>query len=302
MSVARAYPWLTLPQEADGLDPGGWIVEEVAGDTRRALPDSGTFLSAVDFMTRLWFTRTVAFDRTSLGRVLSLQDAPLALLVTVASGQPGGRRRRKVCSVQIEEDGSADEVTLAFGLDGSELASDIVIETTLVLARPRSGGDALAAHESGSILWSDRWRRSIEGNLPMLPMRSRDDDHTDWLWRIEFKADEWDIPLSAALVVEINEKRPDFIRAAEEANEDVIQILGAAIASVVLRRYLDDRVWQDAEDFDEGTCGHTAEDWMAQAFHGQRPETVRELAEGDPARFEAAVQAAFDTYKAGVRR
>lgn len=298
MSVARAYPWLTLSEDPEGLEATEWHVEDVTAEVPRLVSDSGTFLSAVDFVTRLRFSRTIEFDWQNLGSLLGMEGSRLALVVTAESGQSGGRRRRKVCCDEIDMERTPDASSLSFVLEGRELAKNIVIETKLVLAHRRVGGNPLAARYPGSILWRERWKRSIEGDQPMLPMRGRNDGRTDWLWRISFDADEWDIPFSAALVVEINQNRPEFMNTVTEAEGDVIQLLGSAVASVVLRSYLDREEWEESQNFEEGTCGFIAESWLAQAFNGWLPKAVQELAKHDPGRFETALQAAFDTYRA----
>lgn len=209
MTRVEALPYRT--PSANRITAGDWQLS--SGGALVALPE---VLPHWDPNTPVAVSRHLALDVEGIVKDCGLGTARMHALIAWHS--PGTAIRGTSSPVTL--DAATDAASLTLKVDGSSLASSLVLETQIVMIEGRARG-SLAPRLAGSILWRDRCELVLEGAGTRFPVELCDFQARSWLpenagWYLEWDPEELDQPVLGGVRLLVN-TRHERVRDAIEA-------------------------------------------------------------------------------------
>ncbi|MGK8512028.1 hypothetical protein ACRS5S_29740 [Nocardia asiatica] len=256
-----------------------------------------------DYQTTLSLSRVVKVD---LRRVLdeSTLDPSTELALAAIWTSTGSKLRGTVMRAVVPEDG---EVELRADLPGADLGGVVLLDTALVLARRRHGGDRpVAPRRGGSVLWSDRRQIRLQGDAPQFPIAIVDFGRTDYpgdaAWHLEIGTN-LDAATMGSLLLLVNEKKTVVTEALQRAGsprvEDKIALsaLYADVARTMVDHALRLSEFDDDSHYLDETLGATLQELFGRLFPNRSITDIRLAAQESPNLFASELQAAVKIFE-----
>ena len=288
------FPFLTIPDELIECSP--WRVSLSSGGEEREGP---AFLENWDNSTDLMVSRSVSLKRDRVMDALGISDEYGHIDLVVFAGAGSGSLPVKKWLVHREGilpgSGSTD---IDFVVNGTELADALHLETVLVLAQcPAGKVSPLSPSHKGDILWRDRTRIRLEGDISRFPVSETDlsavlgHPWRDARWYLQVDWEDPQADFDTAVRLYVNSRCREFVRRFQEADAETLQLVMADVMVQIVREYLgreELRAYYESEGMHFSLVG-VASHWMEQAF-GSEAE-ARNMLEADPGRFHACLNA-----------
>ncbi|MFI7666551.1 hypothetical protein [Nocardia sp. NPDC049526] len=280
------------------VQAGDWLLS-VDGE-EMPLPESYPYW---DYQTTMRLRRAVKVDlRRALAESMLDQSTELALAAIWTS--TGSKLRGTVMRTVVPENG---EVELRADLPGADLGGVVLLDTALVLARRRHGGDRpVAPRRGGSVLWSDRSQIRLQGDAPQFPIAIVDFDRTNYprdaAWHLEIGTN-LDAATMGSLLLLVNEKKSVVTEALKGAGsprvEDKIALsaLYADVARTMVDHALRLSEFDDDSHFVDETLGATLQELFGRLFPGRSIVDIRLAAQESPNLFASELQAAVKIFE-----
>lgn len=286
-----AYPYLRPPDET--VLASDWVILEQGVPVEAV----GGQLPHFDYSSELTVSRQLSFQIPQLAASIGLDPQQLRLLCLVSAGT-GGSRLDRLRQTVFREEVSADHpsISIELPLDSRSISRSVSLVTELVFLSSSNEQGQLSPRIEGSRLWRDVFSVDVEPFAARFPMEAVSframlpEGPADALWFLEWSPREMDHEFGSAVRLYINQDVPEFVDGIHRADEVVLRMLMAAVAVQMIRAALaSDHFDPAAGVHPETSVGAVIDDWIARSFPGQTLDSVRTLAEYDPARFEAAV-------------
>lgn len=286
-------PFLTIPPE--NVQAAPWIATMPDGK-RHEDPE---YLEDWDNATDLLLHRDICVDMKNVMSALQLPTGEARLELLVFAGTGAGRLPiHKWCAFRRLLDTCEGEVVVDVKASGEQLAEILHLETLIVLAdEPRVRLSPLSPADPGSILWSERKRIRLEGEVSRFPVSETDlsvllgQEWKDALWHLMV---DWSNPqagLDTAVRLHINSLRGDFSRRFREADPETLQTVLADVMVQIVRRFLEevDDLRLALADVPGDSLMAVAMHWLDQVFASE--SQAREILQSDPGLFHARFNA-----------
>ncbi|WP_280250817.1 hypothetical protein [Nocardia abscessus] len=256
-----------------------------------------------DYQTTLSLRRVVKVDlRRAL--VESTLDPSTELALAAIWTSTGSKLRGTVMRTVVPENG---EVELRADLPGADLGGVVLLDTALVLARRRHGGDRpVAPRRGGSVLWSDRSQIRLQGDAPQFPIAIVDFARTNYpgdaAWHLEIGTN-LDSATMGSLLLLVNEKKTVVTEALQRAGsprvEDKIALsaLYADVARTMVDHALRLSEFDDDSHYVDETLGATLQELFGRLFPGRSITDIRLAAQESPNLFASELQAAVKIFE-----
>ncbi|MBF0688430.1 MAG: hypothetical protein IR158_11790 [Cellulomonas sp.] len=222
----------------------------------------GRLVAGWDYESLLKFERVVRVNlRTVLEQAGLEANTPVALHVRYwASGSMV--RCSAVVQGLVADSTGWSHAHLIAPVHGSDLAGELVLETTLV-RQDDVESNRFTARRAGSILWRDAHHLALEGEgglLPVAPVRFREQGFPpDAAWYISLDGADWSAPAMGNLLVLLNVDNSSVVEALEPGDSGSALLWDALMVDVVcdlVRRALDDDEFRPVQsDEDELSTG-----------------------------------------------
>ena len=291
-----AFPFLTLDHAAIGAEP--WKLFENGAETPIVevwLPDwdSGRDL-------RLHRLVTTDLDRAADRLAMQIDDDALQIVVRIGTGI-GNLPRRILRTSSLPLRRREPTVTIDELVSGGSLSHRLLVETLVVLRKPRAGS-ALSPTRPGSKLWSDELDLLLEGEEPRFPMEAvsfadrfagRPEAHAPWL--LHWTPGNLHRDFGGSVRLYLNSDRADvterLLARDRTTTQAVLADVMTQIISASLRQSDFERI---AAEADPCSIAGRAAGWIRLAFPGQDLAAIRSMIDLRPSVFHAGVLAAAD--------
>lgn len=184
-------------------------------------------------------------------------------------------------------------------LNGPDLGGVLEIDVLVILIRPGSSPDDLAAEHPGSLLWEDSRRIRLEGEgsrFPVSHVSFRDAGLAGGLtgaWALHFETRELQDSGVGNMRLYLNTDHPAVQRYLDDPESD--ELLGAVLRQDVSRQMLLQALHHEELDLSRSypadSMGELLASAVRRAFPANTLEEVRSLARNAPGEFEAQLQA-----------
>lgn len=285
-------PYRQLGESGVRLEPAdGWELE--AHGVVSLLPDGQPFPdwdSSLAFVLR----RRITVSGNALAQLGVGEQGQLKLQFVVRMLTCGNRQ----ASVPVRQD-LPDPMDTTFEVvvrpEPGTLAQDLVLNSSIVVARCAGVADPLVPSVPGSRVWEEQWRTRLEGGKVRLPFEVLDFEATfggmgmaDALFHVDV-AEDPELDFEQGVCVSVNSRFETFVSAVSRVDPMATAILWDA----VLRRVLTAGVgagFDVAGTYPAASLGAQWRRWFGQAFPGETIASAQRMIIEQPSRFEARVQ------------
>jgi len=259
MKTVAAVPYRrALPHRIATSD---WDV--LSGEAFSPLPQT---LTGLDYNSVVRLRREVIVDTTGLRADCGLgTDVPLLLAASWSSS--GTMLRRSLGKVSLSQD-DACLVEIAGDISGGDIAGTLYIDTSILVASDRKGGEPLTARHAGTVLLQERQIVQLDTSTSFFPVEVVDFNVGLWAnpdagWRLSWNALALDQPFLGSVRLLINAGHPRVVHAVSAATPTAEStVIRSAIYFDVARALIfgalgsDEFIERDG-DYAEGSCGKT---------------------------------------------
>lgn len=288
------YPYLRPATSTVTASP--WTMVHTDGEI--PLPDK---LEDWDYNLDLNLRQVVQVDLDAIRTQCRLpQEAPLDLCVVWRSSGSGLFGR--ATSVRLDRSG---EHALDAVIAGSAAGGIVDVDTVVVLARAHDGGDPLAPHRAGSVLWQQRSTVQLQGNASQFPISVVDFSRTSLPdnagWHLEING-SLDSAAMGSLLLLINEQHKPVAEAFGNAGKPrpadrlVLSAVYADVARAMIEHALAVDDFDDETEYEQETLGTMLRDIFRKIFGETTVKDVRLRAKDSPAIVATTVQAAVSIF------
>lgn len=266
-----------------------------------------TALPGWDYESLLQFERVVRVDVLATVKEAGLDpDVPLSLHVRYWSTGSYVRRSAVLEPLVADTTTGWAQVLLVAPVYGRELAGELHLETTL-LRVDEAHGTGFTARRSGSVLWNDVVKLTLEGSgglLPVAPVRfSEQGLPAAAAWYISLDGSDWAAPAMGNLLVLLNVDNRAVADALDPSNAAGAALWDTLTVDVVcdlVGRALDDQEYAPTQDgADELSTGDLVTN-LVRSFLSLPGEDVpdavarlRDERRNDPSRVRAQAQSSL---------
>lgn len=285
--AAIAYPFLRINPARVIAPVWAWLDDP----EQRAVPDQ---IQHWDHTTDLRLRRQVTLDFPAIAAALGhdADQLQLELLLTVGTGGARGTRRRNIWRrVVLSKD--RQSFTLEVELAGEELSQAVTLRTEIVMHAPEGAGSVLAPRKRGLRLWGDLRTIILEPieqrfSITTASFESEFPDSPRAPWRLRWYPGDLTRDFSGAVELFLNLDMRDFVERVSRPDPPVVSEVMHQVMSQIAREVLADDTLDVSLLEDTPTSVAAAVlGWLDRAFPGQDVDTVRQIMQTDPARFEA---------------
>lgn len=291
MTRRSAAPFHQLSDDA--VRAGAWFHD--LNETGRAPVEA--LLPNWDYGATLRLDRTFGVDWSRAADDLSLGDAfDLELMVEVGSGRGSLPREAVMVERVLLAHGCGDQ-HVEIAAPSRLLSHQLVLRSSIALARTGRALDRLAPQELGSRLWSERLTTRLEGDDPRLPMEvvdfgqhfaGRPQRHAPWFVNWSPAAAHRDF--RGALRLYLNAEQSEVLDRVQAQDPLVLQAIMSDVVSQVCEGLLRDVEHEASlQEVEDGTLADQARHWLERAFGGL--DEARSVLSQRPGEFRAAILA-----------
>ncbi|MDH6298230.1 hypothetical protein CFBP5507_25920 (plasmid) [Agrobacterium salinitolerans] len=290
---AIAYPYLRI-EDAEVLT-SPWAYKE---EDRRTL---GNYLPDWDYASEIRLYRKITVDVPRIAKRFGVSDADLRLRLVITVGTGGAREdryRRVYWAHDIARDEADHEVE--FSLDGLDISQRIRLRTDLLYSAPGVGGSILAPKRTGLSLWDDETLVRVEPEEARFPVEAVSfsqhfPDTRNAMWRLEWSPADLTEDFTGSFRVFINDDFPDFVSKMSAGEITTVGLVKAAVRVQVTRGALSHNGLEDAlKEESQVSIASAVQRWLTAAFPGESIATIRQIADHNPALFDAAISGVYE--------
>jgi hypothetical protein len=193
-------------------------------------------------------------------------------------------------------------ITLAMDVPGTEVGGNLELQTLLMLTEEAPHRGPIAAHRAGSVLWSDRWVLSLEGDAARFPMTVVDfaalnSINADAPWSLEWYPHDLDQPVLGEMRLLVNTRNPIAVEAVGDALAPESAAVASAIRFDVARALVhgalrNEEFVKGPREFEPETIGRMLSDLLDRYWPGVEPAVLAARLVAAPHRLESELQAA----------
>ena len=290
------FPFLMIPDEL--ITKSHWLVELSSG-LREEEPK---YLENWDNATDLTVSRELKLASRQVSDALQipLDDCVLEILVLAGAGAAGHLPVekwipfRQVLQCKSKEGGTG--LNVKFKIPGSRLADTLHLETIVALGKPlKNVSSPLSPRLGGSIVWRDRTRIRLEGDISRFPTSEVDlgqvlgDEWRNALWYLQVDWSDPEAGFDSVARLYVNSEQKTFVRRFRKGDADTLQAVMADIMGQITLQFLE---YHDdpGDEHEDSSLAAVASHWLVLAF-GSIEEARRVLGSGDWGRFHARLNA-----------
>ncbi len=293
MSVAAAYPFLTLPDDLVGFS--GWEV----GDVGQALNPAGEILENWDYARNLEIGAGLVLDWAAASKCLQVSPSQLRLRVVLLAGTGTGRLPRTLERIdeKVLSDGST-AVRLGGVVQAARLSGQLRLALIVQLDRPPDAPGKLSPRIPGSRLWQTSHDILIEdGGASRFPIEAASFSKAfkgtpmalaPWYLHWEPVGLQGDFAERVRLYLNID--REEVFGRFKAGDISTLQAILADVISQMTASVLD---LSDGEELlsqcEEGSVGAQVKLWLSTAFPGEEFSSIRAMKERFPGKFRASI-------------
>jgi len=297
-----AFPFLTLDETQ--VHASAWSLLEEDGSTTAL----GDHVAGWDYARDLRISRRLGLAEGLTGHTLGLsgEDLELEAVVRLGTG-PGSLPRRSwiIAQTRLRPGGKS---LLDHVVAGHRLSQRLWLQTTILLPRNIPGESRFAPQREGSVLWRDEIDIGLEGDSPRFPMeivsfreRFAGRPESGSLWHLHWRPGHLHRDFGGSVRLFLNHDRQDFIERFVASDPLMLQCTLADVMTQILDHALRDEDLEEhlADCEPTSVAGHIAT-WLAIAFPGQDPASIRNMLLTSPGHFRSAILAMADPAMLGV--
>jgi hypothetical protein len=275
---------------------GNWHFEREPGFPVRVEKS----IAGWDYLMKLTLQREISLHYERVLKACGLDERSELRLIVTAHSPPA--RHRAVCYRSPPLSSKRKVESVVCQIESSALAGEVQLHTELILTKTVGVKKPFLAHLPGSRMFSESTTIELEGTSSRMPMEvAKFSEHLSWLgapraaWFISCGTADLHSPIMRELRVYLNSDEPAFADAARRADPMLVSLIGADTARQILRSALkDEEFLAGSRDYEEGSLGQAAVRLLSRCFVAQAANDVRDLAERDAAKFNAAIQSAMN--------
>ncbi len=289
MSVI-AYPYLTISDDEVIASP--WEYER-ASSAWQPLPG---YLADWDYADSIRVRRTVQVDFASVAKRFGCPVDQLAVTLGVTFGTGGAREdrvrklwaRHKLSAIQPLQE-------IDFQVEGVDVSQRFSLHTRLLFSGPAAGCGRLAPKQAGVRLWSESIRVQVEpeeGRFPIEAVSFAEEfpESAAAYWKLDWSPGDPRDDFAGSIRLLINDDMSDFVAKFSDGDPVVMKLMRGSVRLQIFRGLLNHEELADAmsEDLPLSMAASVA-GWLELAFPGEDLESIRQGAELDPSRIDAAI-------------
>jgi len=292
-----AYPFLTCKENEISTSPWALTLNET---TITAIEQ---YIPGWDYSSKVKFSRTIEINKPQLSVTLGipLESLKLEIITTIGTGQGRIPRSKKTINRHSIEEGKTT-YELIIPCQSSTLSKRVKIETYIVIASAPRNQSLLSPTAVGSKVWSDEIDLRLEGDEPRFPMETASFKKmfpnrtlANSLWYLSWRPEEWDENFIGSVRLYLNTDHTDFITRFLELDNYTHQTVMNDIIIQILSKFLADQTAEELfNNFEDGSVGFHASNWIINAFPEQSYTSVKSLFEHRPGDFHATILALSD--------
>ena len=205
-------------------------------------------------------------------------------------------------SVPLGEDAGETTISLAMDVPGTEAGGNLQLHTFLMLASEAPITSPITANRAGSVLWSDRFVLSLEGDAARFPVTVVDFAALNGIaddapWILEWYPHDLDQPVLGAMRLLVNSRNTVAVEAVGDALAPESAAVASAIRYDVTRALVHGALGNEdfvkgPREFEPDTIGRMLVDLLERYWPAGDPETLSARLEEAPHRLESELQAA----------
>lgn len=193
-------------------------------------------------------------------------------------------------------------IGLAMDVPGSVAGGNLELHTVLLLADEAPVRSPISAHRVGSVLWSDRFVVTLEGDAARFPMTVVDfaalsGIADDAPWSLEWYPHDLDQPVLGAMRLLVNSRSPIAIEAVGDGLAPESAAVASAIRFDVTRALVqgvlgNEEFVKGSREFEPDTMGRMLCELLERYWPGVEPAVLADRLERMPHKLESELQAA----------
>ena len=283
-------PFLTIPDGLVQITP--WSVGLSTGEQL----EDPEFVPNWDNATSLLISREVSIDLAGAESSLQVPEPALELLVFAGTGSGSLPSERWLAFRHPFT--TASPAAVQFEVSGSRLAENLFLDAVVSLVEtPRQRTSPIAPARAGDIVWRERTRMRLEGDVSRFPVSETDlskllgDEWRGALWRLQVDWSDPGADFDTAVRLHVNSQNKGFAEKFRQGDPETLQTVMADVVVQIAREFLRHSGDQDASEdtISEATLSGVALHWIDAAFGSA--DTARRDLEADPGRFHARLNA-----------
>ncbi|NOD92507.1 hypothetical protein GS636_06890 [Ruegeria sp. HKCCD4884] len=288
--TSAILPFLTIPEDLVQITP--W---KIGLSTGEKLEDP-EFVPNWDNATNLLVSCEFSLDPSSAASSIDIPNPELEILVFAGTGAGTLPSERWLAFRGPVK--SASPISIQFEIAGSRMAENLFLDAVIGLSTaPGTRNSSIAPARAGDIVWRERRRIRLEGNVSRFPVSETDlsrllgEEWRDALWRLQV---DWSDPAAdfdTAVRLHVNSQNKAFSERFRKGDRETLQTVMADVIAQISRDFLRQSGDQDISsgDISESSLAGVSLHWLVTAF-GSADAARRDL-EADPGRFHARLNA-----------
>lgn len=290
---SAVLPFLTIPGELIECSP--WRIELSTG----AAQEDPEFLENWDNATNLRLSREVRLDIEAASGALRIPPDQITLELVVTAGTGTGRLPvEKWIALRRPVEGDATQMLIEFTVQGERLADALHLDMAVVLAEaPGNATSAISPKHQGAMLWRERKRIRLEGDISRFPVSETDlgillgETWRDALWHLQVDWSDHGADFDTAVRLHVNSRHNGFTRKFRQGDPETLQCVMADVMAQITRGWLQCGEELEGVSIEEtsSTLSGVAAHWVDLAFGS--PDEARRMLIADPGRFQTHLNA-----------
>ena len=283
-------PFLTIPDSVVQHTP--WNVTLSTGEHL----EDPEFVPNWDNATSLLISRDFSIDIAGAESSLEISEPDLEVLVFAGTGSGSLPSERWLAFRYPFK--TVSTTSIQFEIGGSQLAENLFLDAVVSLAEtPQQRTSPIAPARAGDILWRERRKIRLEGDVSRFPVSETDLSRLlgeEWrraLWRLQVDWSDPGADFDTAVRLHVNSLNNGFAEKFRKGDPETLQTVMADVIAQIAREYLRHGGDRDTSEdaISEASLSGVALYWIDAAFGSA--DTARRDLEADPGRFHARLNA-----------
>lgn len=271
MKTITAVPYRRAA--AHRFTAGQWESQSPEGQSPLA-----TVLPSFDYSSILRLRREVIVDVAGLREDCGLSGS-VQLLLAASWYSPGTVLRRRLAQAPIPQGDELCLVELVGNVPGSHVASEVCLDTSILVGARQDSSSPLSAKDAGAVLFRERQTIQLDESQPCFPVEVVDFGKGSWAnaeagWRLSWNVHAMEQPFLGSVRLLINAAHPRVAHAvsSETPNSEASAIRSSIyfdIARALISGALASEEFVEHDgDYARGSCGRVIHEMLQLLFPG----------------------------------